>query len=221
MNLGTLTSLVASMTGDGNQTRFAGKYTQAINLAQQQFAFDSRCLWKDAPTYTVVDGTASYDLPADFFLEKKVTHKGLRLVPISRETLERTYRSEDWTAIDGTPTHYLVDPEEGRKKLTVFPKPTGNDSGAYLVLTYYPVPTDLAAVGDTPFNSSALLVQFHIAIAAWASWLLLGYDKPDAAIEEKRKNYLQIYNDKVSEAVDTFKNTASEPLRQSGSRCYT
>lgn len=220
MNLGTLTTLAAKFALDGNQTRYAGDYTNSLNLAQQQFAFDTKALWKDAPTYTIVDGTAAYNLPADFWLEKKVTHKGLKLDPISRQTLDDEYQGSgiDWTTLTGTPTHYIIDPEEGRKNLTVYPKPTGGDTGANLVLTYHPVPTDLGSASDIPFNSSALMVQFHIAVAAYAAWLLLLGDEPNPAKEKQRDRLKDIYDDKVSEAVDTFKNTATEPLRMKGGR---
>lgn len=220
MNLSSLTSLCQKFALDAGGTRFAGQYTDALNLANQQFAYDSKALWKDHTTYTVVDGTAAYDLPSDFWLEKRITHKGLKLDPISRATLDEEYQGTgtDWTAESGTPTHYIIDPEQGRKKLTLFPKPTGGDTGANLILTYYPVPTDMAVDADIPLNSSSLMVQFHIALAAWAAWLLLSGEEATPAKEKQRDRMKELYDNKVSEAVDYFKNTASEPLRMKGGR---
>jgi len=219
MNLTTLTSLCSSMANDKDQTKFSGLYTQAINLAQQQFSFDSKCCFADN-TITVVSGQSQYSLPTDFWLEKKVTHKGLRLAPISRETLEFYIRTVDWTTVKGTPTEYDIDPEEAAKKLTLIPQPGDGDIGANCILTYYFVPGDMSAGTDLPFNSYALLAPYHIAIAEWAAWLLLGYDTATPENIAKKKELLQMYNDKVSEAVDNFANTASEPLRMRGGRYF-
>ena len=221
MNRGTLRTLTAAFCVDPNQTRFtATQYNDALDLAAQQFAMDSKALFKDASTITVVDGTSAYSLPTDFMYELKVTHKLLKLEPISRETLEYYIRSEDWTAKTGTPRYFIIDPEEARKQIKLYPIPTANDAGANLILTYYPLPAAMTADSDTPLNSSALMAQFHTALACYAAWLLLNYETADPGISVKRTELLNQYNDKVTEARDTFGNTKSEPIRLRGGRFW-
>lgn len=220
MNLGTITTYASLFCEDPDQTRYtSAQYTSAINEAQRQFALDSKCLWKDASTYTVVDGTAGYSLPTDFMWEKEVTHKGLRLLPISRATL-LGLKGDDWTDDTGTPTNFLIDPEEARKQILLYPIPQSGDAGANLILTYYPLPTDLSSSTDVPLNSSSLLAQFHMAIAEYAAWLLLGFEKATPEFVSKRGGLIRHYNDAVIKATDTFKNTASEPIRMRGGRYW-
>ena len=217
MNLSTLTALTASMAQDPAQTRYSN-YTQALNLAQQQFALDSKCLWKDWPTTTITSGLAAYALPADFMWEKTVMFNGIELTPISRHELQVIKTGDRWDDDTGTPTRYIVDPDVAKSQLLLYPIPQAVDAGKDLVLTYYGLPTDMAAGSDIPFNATLLLAQFHIGIAAWAAWILLQSEQVTPEIERKKKDLLQIYNDNVSLAVDKFKNTASELMRMRGNR---
>lgn len=224
MNLTTLTALAAQFAGDPDQSRYTGKYTQAINFAQQQFALDAKCLWKDSSS-AIVAGTATYSLPSDFMWEKMVTYSKTggnsfnELIPISRHELIRN-RGDDWTQVTGQPLNFIVDPEEARKQIRIFPYLPSGDAGGTMVMTYYPLPTDLSSGTDTPLNSYALLAQFHIGIGAWAAWFLLEAEQATSSIVEKKRELLQIYNDNISRATDTFKNTASELMRQRGTRNY-
>lgn len=216
MNLTTLTQVAAQFANDSQQTRYAGLYTQALNLGQDQFALDAKVTWKDWPSTTIVSGQASYPLPSDFMWEKKVTCNGLMLLPISRAELDRQFTASRWDTLTGTPRNYIVDPDVQKNQLLLFPIPQGNDAGNDLVLTYFALPVDLANGTDTPLNANPLLVQFHIGIAAWAAWYLLGAENATPEMTQKRKDLLQIYNDCVSQATDTFRNTVSAPLRQRG-----
>lgn len=221
MNLGQLRDLASLFVGDPNQTRFtSSQYTAALNRGQEQFAFDTRSFFKDASTITVVDGTAAYSLPSDFLWEKKVTHKGLKLEPISRETIEFYKRSDDWSDDTGTPKYFVIDPEEARKTITLFPIPKSEDAGANLILTYYPIPTALADGTDTPFNGYALLAPYHIAVAAYAAWLMTTYETQTPEIMAKRGALNKVYQDKATEAADHFQNTASENIRLRGGRAW-
>lgn len=216
MNRATLRALVSNFVEDPNLTRYTpAQYNEALNLAAQEFAFDSKALFKDASTYTVVAGTATYSLPSDFWLEKMVTHKGLKLEPISRHSL-LLGNDDDWTDDVGTPSNFLIDPEEARKQLRLYPIPEANDAGDNLVLTYYPIPADMGSDTDSPLNASSLMAQFHMGIAAYAAWLLLGYGEITQAILIKRNGLLKQYSDKVTMAIDTFGNTKSEPYRLKG-----
>ena len=225
MNLGTLTTLTAQFAGDAGQNRYTGLYTQALNIAQRQFVLDSKCLWKD-DGIAVAGGTAAYSLPSDFMFEKLPVmysktggNSNVELTPISRLELGRN-RGDDWTTITGDPQNFIIDPEEARKQITLFPYPPAGDAGGTLTLTYYPLPADMAAAGDVPFNSYALLAQFHTGLAAWAAWMLLGAETATPEITQKRRDLLQVYNDFVTQAVNTFQNTSSEPIRMRGVRTY-
>lgn len=213
-------SLAANFCGDPNLTRFSStQYNDAIDRAQEEFCFDSKALYKDAATYTVTAADAAYDLPSDFWLERNVTHKGLELRPVSRETLLKN-NGDDWSDDTGTPTHFMIDPEEARKQILLYPIPTADDAGANLILTYYPIPSELSADSSVPFNSSSLMSQFHMAIAAKAAWILLNYETPDPAIDAKMSKMNKIYQDKVTFAIDTYGNTKSEPMRMRGGRYW-
>ena len=178
---------------------------------------DSLALFKDT-TITIVSGTAAYSLPTDFMFEKLVKHKEIKLDPISRSTL-LYYKNRDWTIDSGTPRFYCIDPEESRKQILVYPNPGDGDTGANLVMTYYPFPTALVATGDIPLNSSLLMVQFHIGIAAYAAFLLSSYDMSPSN-EQNKRDLMKMYLDKVTEARDKFGNTASEQWRLRGGRYW-
>lgn len=220
MNRGQIRTLASLFASDPNQTRYSGLYNDAIDRAQEQFAIDSKALFKDT-SFSIVSGTATYSLPTDFMYEKKVTFNGKGLLPITRADLEFYKRSDDWTDDEGTPTHYIVDPEEARKQLRVYPKPQGADEGTNnLTLTYYPLPAAITDDSTKPFNDSSLMIQFHMAVAAYAAWILLGYDPATEEILAKRASLLAQYSDKVTEAQDTYGNTKSAPLRLKGGRVW-
>lgn len=220
MNLSTLTAVAAQFANDSAQSRYSGLYTQALNLAQQQFVLDTKCLWKDAPTVSIVAGTANYSLPTDFLWEKQVNLNGLMLTPISRFELARTNTGSRWDTRTGTPRNYNIDPDVSKSQILLFPIPEANDAGHDLILTYYAMPTDMAAATDIPLNSTPLLAQFHVGLAAWAAWYLLHGDDSTPEMTAKKRELLAIYNDCVSQCVDTFKNTVSQPIRMRGVRNY-
>jgi len=219
MNRGQIVSLAANFAEDPDQTRYAGKYNDAADRAQEQFAMDSKALFKDT-TITIVSGTAAYDLPTDFMWEKKVTHMGLRVDPITRHELELYRRSDRWDDDQGTPRYYMIDPEEASKKITLFPIPQGEDAGANLVMTYYPLPAAMSSDSAVPLNSSSLMAQFHIGIAALTAWILLSYDQSTPEKETKKTGMMSLYTAKVDEAIMTFGNTKSAPLRIKPSRVW-
>jgi len=211
MNRGELRTLTSRLCEDPGQTRFTpAQYNDGIDKAAKQFVMDSKALYKDF-AITVVAGTAAYSLPTDFQYEKEVTLNGVELKPISRASLQGM-KSDRWDDDEGTPKYFIIDPEEARKTLTLYPKPTSTDSGTAIVLTYYPVPSTMSADGDTPLNGSALMVQFHIGLAHWAAWLLMSYLPQTPEISQKRAEFFGNYQAKVTEAIQTFGNTKSEPL---------
>ena len=201
--------MVADFCGDPDQSRFSTKYVANINRAQEQFALDTKALWKDK-TWSHSASDADEDLPSDFMWEDWVTYDGKKLTPISRYRLNEI-NGDDWT--DDTaalPSHYIIDPEQAVKEIVLYPIPT---EAKTLVMRYFPLPTEVSAGSDVILNSSSLLAQFHMAVAAMAAWLTLLFEQQTPAIADKRRELMKVYTDGVNKAVDTFKNTASEPLR--------
>jgi hypothetical protein len=101
---------------------------------------------------------------------------------------------------------------EANKQLLLFPIPDSIDAGTDLQLTYFSLPTAMSTDASTPFNGSTLMTQFHIAVASYAAWLLLGYLIPTDAINLKRRDLLLTYTGKVNEGIQEFGDTKSEPL---------
>lgn len=215
MNRGALKTQAADFAGDKNQTRYSStQYNTAADRAQEQFATDTRALWKDK-SWSHAANDADEDLPTDFMYEDWVTYNGIELDPISRHELTSRY-GEDWTAKTSTsPSHFIIDPEQAVKEIVLFPIPT---EAKTLILRYYPLPAAMAADTNIPLNSSDLMVQFHIGLAAYMAWLLMTGEQSTPAIVEKRRELLRIYTDSVNKATDTFKNTASAPIKITGSR---
>ncbi len=218
MNLGTLRDQAAKFVGDPNISRYqAADYLTALNRAQEQFAMDTRSLWKDT-TWTSAANDATYALPSDFMFEDSVYFGGLLLKPISRRDLAILSPDSDWTLTTGTPTAFLVDPEEAQKTLLLYPIPTDADANKTIAMRYFPLPVALAGDADIPLNSSALMAQFHIGLAAYAAWLLLLTEEVTPGNAQKRANLLSIYSDAATKATDLFKPTVSAPWRMRGSR---
>ncbi len=212
MNRGELRTLIGNLVEDPSQTRFtAAKYNDAIEKAQQQFALDSKALYKDFPI-TMVARTGGYSLPTDFMYEKMVTLNGVELSPITKAELQRRKGSSAWSSDTGTPKWFIVDPDEAKKTITLYPIPDSTDAGTAIVLTYYPVPATLTADTSVPLNSSALMVQYHIGIAGYAAWLLMLYLTQTPEISQKRNDFIGMYSKAVNDAIQTFGNTKSAPL---------
>jgi len=212
MTRAEIRSMVANFCEDPNQTRFtAAKYNDSIDQAQKQFVMDSKALYKDSSITMVLD-TAAYDLPTDFMYEKQVMLNGIELNPISRATLQATKTTDRWDDDTGTPKWFIIDPEEARKTISLYPIPDSTTDGTALVLTYYALPADLSSDTSTPFNGSALMGQFHVGLASYAAWLMLFYLIQTPEISQKRGELLSVYSKKVLEAVQTFGNSKSEPL---------
>lgn len=213
MNLGELRTFTANLCEDPSVTKFTPvKYNDSINKAAAQFAMDSKALYKDS-AIVMVAGTAAYALPTDFMLEKAVTLNGIELAPISRATLQAKKATERWNTDSGTPKYYIIDPEGGRKTITLYPNPANEDAGTSIVLTYYAFPSVMTVDTAVPLNGSSLMVQFHVGLAAYAAWLLLMYLPQTPEISQKRNELFATYRGKIDEAIQTFGNTKSEPLR--------
>lgn len=207
-----LRTLTAALCEDPNQVKFnVTRYNDALEKSQQQFSMDSKALYKDTSIVVVV-GTAAYALPSDFMLEKEVVFNGIELKPISRASIQKIKISERWDDDSGTPKYYIIDPEEGRKTITLYPKPDSIVDGSDLVMTYYCFPAAMTIDASVPLNGSALMVQFHTGLAAYAAWLLLFYLPQTPELSQKRSELFGTYKSKIDEAIQTWGNSKSEPL---------
>jgi len=217
MNRGTMRTETARMCGDKNQTRYTpAEYNTALDRAQEQFALDSRVLWRDQ-SWTTEDGLATYDLPSDFMYEDWVQYDGAELKPISRHEIARL-KGQDWASETGTPEYYIVDPEEARKQVRVCPIPV---EAKPLVMRHYPLPASMSGDTSVPLNSSSLMAQFHLSLCAFAAWLLLTAEIQTPEIVTKRNELMAIYLDGKNRAIDTFKNTASAGFTIRGTRLWS
>jgi hypothetical protein len=217
MNRATLKAQAADFAGDPNYTRYTEtKYNDAANRAQEQFATDTRALFKDMTPVTTTADDAEYDLPSDFIVEDWVTYDGDELIPASQHDIQKAYGS-GWDSLEGTPTHVLINPEEAQKSILLVPIP---QEAKTLAMRYFCFPAAMDDDADTPLNGSTLMVQFHLGLAAFMAWLLMTNEEPTPAIIEKRRELLRIYNDAVNKAIETFKNTASAPIQFKGGRVW-
>lgn len=212
MNRGALKTQAALFCGDPDQTRYANQYDDAANRAQEQFALDTRALWKDT-SWTSASGDADYDLPTDFMFEDYLLFNGLKIEPISRHRIHELSPGADPFLTVGTPTHYIIDPEQAEKQVLLYPIPQDQDANKTIFMRYFPFPTAMTADTDTPLNSSSLMVQFHMGLAAYIAWLLLTGEIMTPEIATKRMELLKMYNHAITQATDTFKNTVSEPMK--------
>lgn len=217
MNLGSIRTQTSFFVGDINQTRYTTtQYNNAINRAQEQFALETKALFKDT-SWTTTSGTATYSLPSDFMWEDYVTYNGYELKPISRHELNRLNPGSDWTDRSGTPTYFIIDPEQASKVITLYPIP---DDAQTLQMRYFPLPAEVSSDTDIPLNSSDLMAQFHMGLAALAGWMLLSSETMTPEIQAKMQLMMAYYTDSVVKAVDTFKNTASFGIQIKGSRIW-
>jgi hypothetical protein len=207
----------AELLGDPQQTRYSStRYNTALDRAQEQFAMDSKALWADT-SFTTSAGTSTQSLPSDFMYEDWVTYDSQELTPISRHDLQRLYGST-WVDRQGTPTHYIIDPEEAVKQIKLWPTPV---EAKTVVLRYYPSPAAMGSDSSIPLNSSALMAQFHLGLCGFAGWLLLTSEQMTPAILEKRRELMRMYTDAVNKAISSFKNTASAGIKIRGTRLWS
>lgn len=215
MNRGALKTQASEFAGDPQMTRYTEtQYNTAADRAQEQFALDTEALFKDMTPVTLSAGDAENDLPSDFIKEDFVTFDGTELIPISKHDLQRQY-GKDWSTTEGTPSHVLINPEEAEKTILIWPIP---QEAASLGMRYSALPAAMDDDADVPLNGSTLLAAYHIGLAAYTAWLVLGNETPTPEIRQKRMDLLAQYADSVGKAIDKFKNTASAPIKIPGNR---
>lgn len=100
---------------------------------------------RKSATAATADGVPLVDLPADLLALEEVWHEGLKLCRVSIRQIERWHGTEDWRALEGTPTHYYL---RGMTALGLYLTPDTTDADALtLHYTYFPA----APSGDSDF----------------------------------------------------------------------
>ena len=216
MNRGQMRTQTAIFAEDKDQTRYSGLYEDAIDRACQQFALETQALWKDV-SWSHSASDADEDLPTDFMWEDWVTYDGKKLTGKSRYELNTLYPGTDWTTIEGTPIYYVIDPEEAVKEIVLVPIP---QEAKTLVMRYFPLPAAMTADSDIALNSSALMLQFHLAICAFAAWLLKMGEVSTPEGERKLERLQALFNAGTSKAIETFGNTISAPIQITSKRVW-
>ncbi len=212
MNRSELRILVARLCEDPNQTKFtADKYNDTLELSQRQFAIDSKALFKDQ-SIVMSPMTAAYAINSDYLMDKLVTLNGEELDPISRNTLQAKRKGGNWSDDLGTPAWYVIDPEEAKKTITLYPVPDSSAAGTALIVTYYCLPAAMSTDASVPLNSSTLLVGYHEGIAYKCADMMLGYLQQTPEIQAKRNDLQGRYIGKINEAIQQFGTTKSEPM---------
>ena len=143
-----------------------------FNQAQRELNHETRAL-ATSTDITVVAGTSSYTLPADFldfdreapqFVDAAGTYNRIRVVEPAY--LDRTIPGwQDATTNVGTPTHLFT--RQGQ--LTLYPVP---EAGGTLKLPYLVEPDELTTDDDVPFNGLRSLNRFAPALAYKAAFVL-------------------------------------------------
>jgi hypothetical protein len=220
MDRGSLRTRASQFAADNRQTRYTPtQYNAALNDSNVQFAMDAKCVFKTT-TFTTVADQATYSLPTDFLVDRFLTHKGIKLEPKDRSWFLFYNRGSDTLDDKGTPRFYIVDPEETRKTFRLVPIPQADDAGANLDLDYLQIPAEMTSDTDEPLNGTALLIQYHLAIAQHAAYLLLGGEVQTPEIAAKRSELLTQYHDYVTIAIELYGTTKSAPLRMRGGRFW-
>lgn len=212
MDLTTLQARTAKFAGDPDQVRYSAGYLNAINDSQKQFVLDTNALYKNKSWDSSESAVGHYDLPTDFIIDNYVTYNGIAITSISRNTLYQLYPAIDYLPVIGTPLVYMINTNEDFKKMTVIPYQPA-ESGVTIIMGYVALPADVSAGSDVIFNSSTLMTQFHLGVAAFAAWLLLQSEAITPEIQAKMRELLKIYTDAVNVAIEKFGNTKSERVR--------
>ena len=221
MTLSDLRVFIGSLTNDPNHDRYTTTdIGTELDNSMDRWNVEAKII-KDTVTVTVVDGTRQYAVsgltgtPISF---PRVTHKGLLLKKRSKSYFDLFNGGTDWTTIQGTPTEFLIEiTDPDNQQITVFPKPTGNDAGANLVVEYIKRHTSMSADSDTPFMSgttaNSLLRPYDWGLGYEASARLLARD-PSETNSPKSSNYAGIARGVMADVIQVFKALeAEEPMR--------
>lgn len=208
------------MINDPNDSQWSATQKQdRIQEAQEQFVEDTRAL-TDLQNFSIVAGTNTYALATDTLDIIRVSHNGIMLRRYGKFDLDLLTHG-NWAIITGTPTRYFVDYTSTTKNLVVTPIPQAGDAGTNnLVVEYVKVPPVLSSDSSQPLNAQVLLQPYLMALAYHgAAQLLVASTNPQDW--EKGKNMMRLYQGKVNECIETFKNLAETmPMRMRGGRYF-
>lgn len=211
MTLSDLQTFIAALCNDPA----FGRYTTSdinteLDNTQDEWNAEARII-KDTVTITVVSGTRQYALsgltgtPISF---TRAAHKGLPLKKRSRAYFDLYTSGTDWTTITGTPVEYCIEILIAASQyITVKPTPTGNDTGANLVVEYIKRHTAMSAASDTPFMSgvtpNTLLRPYDWGLGYATAARLLARD-PTPETSQKAANFAAIGRGVKADVVQVF-----------------
>jgi hypothetical protein len=228
MTYSDLKILIGSLTGDPSHDRYSTTdILTELDNSMDKWNVEAKII-KDTVTITVVDGTRQYAIstltgtPISF---PRATHKGLLLKKRSKSYFDMFSSGVDWTTTSGTPTDFCVEiTDPDTQYITLYPKPTGNDAGAYLVLEYIKRHTSMSADSDTPFMSgttvNSLLRPYDWGLAYEVAARLLARDPDVQGLNaSKATNFAGIGRGVLADVIQVFKALeAEEPMRIRPSR---
>jgi len=218
MDRGTARNLVQLKAEDKDGTQNTPEeYNEAIDLAEEQFAIETRALF-DSATLTVVADQAFVALPTNFLVGILVRHKGLKLRPTNEYDLS-FQTGDDWRALKGTPTAFWINEKEERIELV--PRPQTTDAGDNLDLRFAAVPTALTGDSSILLDARAFMAYYHPGIVSWAAWGVLGYQTMSPEVGAKRATLIDEGKCYKEKAIEVYKNLANKPPQMKGGRNWT
>lgn len=228
MTLSDLQTLIGNLTNDPNHDRYTTTDI-GIELDNSQDEWNAEIgIIKDTVTLTVVDGTRQYaisGLTGTVIGFRRVTHKGIRLEKVDKSWMDLYAGGQDWTTNNGTPKKFLIEATDPDVQyITLYPTPTANDAGAYLVVEYIKKHTSMSSSTDVPFmsgtSSNSLLRPYDWGLAYATSVRLLLRD-PSKESVAKVQNYSTVAAGVKANVIQVFKDLEEEtPRRFRGGRYW-
>ena len=193
---------------DTDSSRY--KYTDTvildfINEAQRDIV-NTTWLLEKTSFYVLTAGVTQYSLPTDLIVVQNIefldsSRQTRFLEEVTLKNLEGS--NPDWRRLAGEPIQYWVDysSTSARLQITYIPIPTTASTGTVTVRFTYLAP-DLAADGDTPFDSRRHLFPYHMALVYHASMRIKQIERKTdetAFYASLYGNYLAIMMKRINE----------------------
>jgi hypothetical protein len=227
MNRGDIRSEIREILKDTSTDTTQQRWSDAIlnnriNRAQGKIAALTKCIGKRGTDIDIVNGTSEYDLDATYLSTVQVQIKDLagNFSPLEKKTEEELNLYHPyWRQDVGAPGIYYI----ARNKIGLYPCPDYSRNGG-LRMDYYCRPTDMTQDSDIPFDSKAILTDFHdlIVIEACRVSKFASGEKEDYLMLEQEfakriKEMKVILNGDVDDTrmINIYETARSAPRRTS------
>jgi len=144
------------------------EYLRRANIFQRKIVGFTGCLRQTDVSTISVAAQAEYSKPTNCLRWIRITYDDKRLYPISRDDLDilasTGHIDSPWVDSQGTPTNYY----KTFSTYGLYYKP--DTDGVVITEEYALKPTDLADSNSIPFNSTAILEEYHDLIASAVIW---------------------------------------------------